>query len=100
MKNIVHRILIAGLMISCIGTAIATPVEDQAKLLYAALKNGKSTEAIYTYCVKNKIHACEIAIETKKICIALNDNTTYEKTIKLHAHWHKRGQGWSKKTKI
>ena len=100
MKRTMNFLLLASLMLATAGTSFATPLEDQAKLLYAALKNNKSTEAIYTYCVKNKIHACEIAIETKKICIALNDNITYEKTIKLHAHWHKRGQGWSTKAKI
>jgi len=100
MKRTMNFLLLASLMLATVGTGIAIPVNDQAQALYFNLKNGKSTEAIYTYCQRNKISTTQIVNETKKICEANNDWDTYAKATELEITWEDRKQSISTPVKI
>jgi hypothetical protein len=98
--NILKLTCITSLMFATIGTAFAAPLEEQAQLLYKALKTNTSTEAIYTYCTNHAISAEQIVNETKKICEANNDWDTYSKATELEIAWEDRMQSISTPVKI
>jgi len=100
MTNSIQKFLVATLMISTIGTAIATPVQDQAQKLYTALKANKPTKTVYTYCKKHKITPEQIANETKKLCEAKSDWDTYSKVTELEVVWEDRLQSMSTTAKV
>lgn len=100
MKIIKKLTLMASLLLATISATCAAPVEDQAKLLYTALKGNQSTEAIYTYCTNHNISAEQITDETKKICEANNDWDTYSKATELAIAWEDRMHSISTPVKI
>lgn len=100
MKRTLNFLLLASLLISSINISCATPVENQAKLLYTALKGNKSTESVYAYCTKHKISIEQIANETKKICETNNDWETYGKVTEQEVIWEDRMQSMSFGAKI
>lgn len=100
MKNVIKKLLLAGLMLSTISPVVAAPLDDQAKRLYTALKANKPTEAVYTYCKKNKISAEEIANATKKICESNKDWDTYSKVNEIEVAWDERMNSMSTPAKI
>jgi replicative DNA helicase len=75
---------------ACAPMIAATPLETQAKKLYAALKANKSTERVYKYCKKHNISPDDIAFEIEIICNTKNDQETLAAADALIIEWKLR----------